>query len=268
MKIPKKNQDNKFICEECGSEYDRFCDLSRHIGIMHNHKEYYDKYLKEENEDICPICKNKNTYLNRWDRGYKKTCSKRCANILRKKSGEKTNLEKYGVKAPAQVKHIRKKTNETMIKKYGNNCPMQNPHIQQKIKENNVKKLGVEYPFQSDAIQQKVINKFSQYRRFKNTNVYYNTSYELDFLEKYYDKFLDIQRGPTIKYKYKRKQTYYLPDFFIPSLNLIIEIKNSYLAKRDKTKILAKKKATINNGFNYIMITNKRYNRFNKLCCF
>lgn len=29
--------------------------------------------------------------------------------------------------------------------------------------------------------------------------------------------------------------------------------------------LYAKKKATISNGLNYIMITNKRYNRFNKL---
>jgi hypothetical protein len=264
MKTPIKNQNDEFVCEECNAHYDRFCELSRHIGLKHNKQDYYNKYLKEEKEDICPICGNKNSYLNRWDRGYKKTCSYKCANILRKQLEETTKLKKYGNKKYNNSTQ----RNKTMIKKYGNKCPMQNPNIHKKIKENNIKKIGVEYPFQSDKIQQKVINKFSQYRKFKDTTIYYNTSYELDFLENYFHVFPDIQRGKSIKYTYKRKLTYYLPDFYIPSLNLIVEIKNSYLAKRDKNKIIAKKKATISNGFNYIMITNKRYNKFNKLFYF
>lgn len=226
MKKPRKNNDNKFICEECGKTYIRFCNLSRHIGLDHNQDQYYEKFLKEENEDICPICGKNNPYLERWDRGYKKTCSKKCANILRKQLGEKTNLIKYGVKNVQQYKDVYEK---------------QQKHA-----------------------------KYS--KNFKNTNIKYRASYELDFLENFYDKFPDIQNGPTVKYKFNRKERIYFPDFYIPSLNLIIEIKNSYLAKHDKSKINAKKKATISNGLNYIMITNKRYNRFNKLaknlCCF
>jgi hypothetical protein len=262
MKSPIKDQNNKFICEECNRTFAKKDGLSKHISINHmSKKEYYDKYFKNEGEELCPICGNKNPYLNRWDRGYKKTCSYKCANLLRTQSQEITKFKKYGDKRYNNTKQ----RNKTNIEKYGNKCPTQNFNIHQKIKENNIEKLGVEYPFQSDKIQQKVINKFSQYRRFKDTNVYYNTSYEFDFLEKYYYIFSDIQRGNSIKYTYNKKPTYYLPDFYIPSLNLIVEIKNSYLAKRDKSKIVAKKKATISNGFNYIMITDKRYNKFNKL---
>ena len=221
-------------------------------------------FIKEENEEICPICKKQNPYLERWDRGYKKTCSKKCANKLRQNKIE-LFWNKRGIKNCAQDKTIRNKIDITMILKYGNKCPLQNKDIHEKIKKNNIKKWGVEWPFQSDEIQQKVLNKFSQYKSYKNTSLYYQTTYELDFIGKYIESYTDLQRGPTIKYKYKNKLTYYLPDFYIPSLNLIIEIKNSYLAKRDKCKIRAKKKATINNGFKYIMIVNKNYKNFEKL---
>ena len=45
----------------------------------------------------------------------------------------------------------------------------------------------------------------------------------------------------------------------------IIEIKNSYLALKDKNGIEAKEKATLAKGFNYIMIVNKNYIEFKKL---
>lgn len=373
MKNLRKNNYNNFICEECGKLYIKLDGLSKHVGLYHNKKEYYDKYLKEEHEDICPICGNKNPYLNRWDRGYNKTCSKNCANILRKQLEESTKLKKYGNKKYNNSE----KRNITMIKKYGNKCPIQNKEIQKKIKQDNIKKYGVEYVWQSKEIQEKsaktrkekygaeyslqseeLIKKIKEtntqkygceypsqnfdvkekikqttkehtgydynfqnkklmissmmkkygvenimqlkkckekrkitmnelygvnyplqnknifeknlknhlkIKYFKNSNIYYQGLYELDFLEKYYKKYPDIQNGPTIKYKFNRRNRIYFPDFYIPSLNLIVEIKNSYLAKRDKTKILAKKKATITNGYNFIMITNKRYNKFNKL---
>jgi len=40
---------------------------------------------------------------------------------------------------------------------------------------------------------------------------------------------------------------------------MIIEIKNSYLAKKDKERIQTKKEAIINEGYNFIMIINKDY---------
>jgi hypothetical protein len=100
-------------------------------------------------------------------------------------------------------------------------------------------------------------------KRFKNTNIWYQGSYELDFLEKYYNIFInDIQRGLRITYKCNEKQKYYFSDFYIPSLNLIIEIKNSYLAKKDKLILEAKKEACLSQGYQWIMIIDKNYSNF------
>jgi len=65
-----------------------------------------------------------------------------------------------------------------------------------------------------------------------------------------------------IKYTFNGKNKVYHPDFYIPSLNLIVEIKNSYLAEKDKEQIELKKQASINSGFKYIMIINKNYTQF------
>jgi hypothetical protein len=69
----------------------------------------------------------------------------------------------------------------------------------------------------------------------------------------------------SIKYLFENKEHWYHPDFFIPSLNLVVEIKNSYLFKRDFLQIQAKEKATIASGFKYIIIVDKDYTEFKKL---
>ena len=43
---------------------------------------------------------------------------------------------------------------------------------------------------------------------------------------------------------------------------LIIEIKNSYHAQRDKLQLIAKKQTILNKGYNYIMIVDKDYSEF------
>ena len=66
----------------------------------------------------------------------------------------------------------------------------------------------------------------------------------------------------NIKYKVGDKNKVYHSDFYIPSLNLIVEIKSSWTLKLD-VDIEEKKKATIANGFEYVMILDKDYSFFN-----
>ena len=64
----------KEICKICGE----LTVLSKHIR-KHNltTKEYYDKYLKKDNEGICPVC-NKETKFLGIEQGYAKFCSNKC----------------------------------------------------------------------------------------------------------------------------------------------------------------------------------------------
>lgn len=105
----------------------------------------------------------------------------------------------------------------------------------------------------------------------------YLSSYELDFL-----KFLDIKlQWPssdiiapsphTYMYEYDGKNHFYMPDFFIPSLNLEIEIKDDGSAKninhdsREKDKIKDELMRSCSNLVDYIKIVNKDYTEFMEL---
>jgi hypothetical protein len=108
----------------------------------------------------------------------------------------------------------------------------------------------------------------------KNSEFKYVGSYELDFL-----KFLDIKlqwkssdilapSPHTYVYEYNKEEHKYIPDFFIPSENLEIEIKDDGSNKiinqdtRNKDKIKEELMRSNINYFNYILIVNKNYDEF------
>lgn len=112
-----------------------------------------------------------------------------------------------------------------------------------------------------------------------HTKFTYTGTYERSFLE-----FLDniMQFDPndiiapsphTYYYMYEGKKHFYFPDFFIPSLNLEIEIKDGgdnanmhpKIQAVDKEKERLKDEALASNGtFNYLKIVNKENERFFK----
>lgn len=65
---------------------------------------------------------------------------------------------------------------------------------------------------------------------------------------------------------FRDKVRFYLPDFFIPSLNLIVEVKgsNGHYQERDAYKEELKQKATIDEGFDFVQINDKHYSSFNR----
>ena len=47
-----------YICEECGRLCKNLCSLGTHISKTHHikPKQYYDKYIREEDEGYCKEC--------------------------------------------------------------------------------------------------------------------------------------------------------------------------------------------------------------------
>jgi uncharacterized C2H2 Zn-finger protein len=326
MKQFRKNEFNYLICEECNRIFKSQKALSKHIirGHKITLKEYYDKWLKENDEGQCKICQKETKFMGA--RFYQLTCSRKCyleynkqvciekygvsnylsSKVIREKiqqtnlkkygtinpSGLNINnkfkdtcLKKYGVENPYQSPIIKEKIKETNLKKYGVENPNFNKEIREKIKQTCLKKYGVEYALQNKEIREKgkqtIMQKYGvehqsqnkdihikqmktgkRIKLYKDTDLWYQGSYELDFLEKYYNKFPDIKRGPSIKYVYEGKNKIYYPDFYIPSLNLIIEIKNSYYVNKDKNKIKIKEQFVIKEGYSYCIIINKDYTKF------
>jgi len=341
MKEFRKSEQGFLICEECGRIFKNLQGLSNHIISIHYDNEiYFNKFLKEENDNKCKICNKKTEFVS--INGYKKCCckdheykytqlrveeenikkygvknvyalkeirekAKRTKkeryndenfiniekvkhtkrekygdenynnskknkqtkkerygneNYTNREKGKKTCKEKYGVEYPIQNKKIYKKLEQTCLHNNGVTCMLK---IRSSIEKTNELKYGVKFPTQNIKIFEKGQKTRYLRHQFRNTDIWYQGSYELDFLEKYYNNIQYIQNGSYIKYIFIGQNKIYYPDFYIPSLNLIVECKNSYLAKKDKDKIEAKKKATISNGFEYIMIVDKDYSDFESL---
>jgi hypothetical protein len=249
------NEKTKFI--SLGQGYKNCC--SRQCAIK-----YSQLRLEEENLKKFGI---KNTYQR--------------LDVLKKK--RITNLQKLGVEFPMQSNICKEKRRQTYLKNIGVESPMksvicrekskitckklygvenisQSDKIKRKKEETCYKNYGVKHPIQNKEILEKAQKKSFSLKLYKNTKLYYQASYELDFLNKFYNKFSDIQRGLSINYK----NCVYHPDFYIPSLNLMIEIKSSWWYKIHKENIIEKEKATIASGFKYIIILDKNYEDFNK----
>lgn len=152
----------------------------------------------------------------------------------------------------------KKQVDERMIKKYGKVCLLDSPEIQKKMLA--ARRISGEYTW-SDG----------------KTKFQYTGSYELDFL-KHLDNDLKwpasdlIMPSPHLfTYQYQGKDHFYIPDAFIPSRNLQIEIKDGGAAKnigqetRDKERLKDELMRSCSNLYNYIKIEAKDYNEFNEL---
>lgn len=226
----------------------------------------------------CDICfkelnikyQNYNKYVN--NQGYY-TCNK-CSDIKKKE----TKLEKYGDKnynnmSKNKETKLEKYGNEnynnhdkyikTCLEKYGVESSFQNEKTKNKIKETNNIRFGVDNPTQSHDILLKSFKSGHKVTQFKETNIYYQGSYELDFLEKYYNS--DVKRCNSIKYLFEEKKKIYFPDFYIEKLNLIVEIKSKYTYNLHKERNIEKQKACENIGYKFLFIIDKDYSEFEKL---
>jgi hypothetical protein len=170
--------------------------------------------------------------------------------------------DKYGVDNISQIIEVKNKKKITCLKNYGIEAGFLD---KEKSKQTCLIKYGVEYPNQNQEQFNKGFKTRLLIHQYKNTILTYQGTYELDFIEKHYDKYPDIQNGLSFKYIMNGKNKVYHSDFYIQSLNLIVEIKNSYLAKRDKEEIKLKKQSVIDAGYNYLMILNKNYDEFIKI---
>jgi len=135
------------------------------------------------------------------------------------------------------------------------------------------KKYGVDYFTNTAENQIKMLNNRNisgEYNYQNKKKINYNSKYELDFLE-FCDKIIklpseDITECPFIVfYQIGEEKKYYIPDFYIASLNLIVEIKgsNNHYQKRDleieKAKDLYSSRLK---KINYIKILDKDYSSF------
>src|ERR1035437_3260979 len=202
-----------------------------------NPKKASSTFKKHLNED--------KDFQSKINEKHRETCEELYGDPCYRNKEQSSKTKKEKKKDPNYMKEIILKQEKTCMEKYNVKYVMQDPKI---FEKNQKSKLKLKY--------------------YKDTNILYQGSYEFDFLKKYYEAFKDeIQRGPKIEYlDFSGNQfKIYHPHYFLPSLNLIIGIKNSYLFEKDKIQIKSKENACKKLGFNYIIIIDKKYINFEKL---
>ena len=177
---------------------------------------------------------------------------------------KKTNLERYGVDSYAKSPDYKAKSEKTCMEKYGVTNTSLIPESREKYKATCLVRFGVENASQSPVIFAKQQKARYEVHKFRNTDLYYQGSYEKDFLDKYYDCII-IERMTFINYNFEDNKKVYFPDFYLPDYNLIVEVKSSYTYNRYLDKNLAKEKTCKELGYNFIFIINKNYEALNKL---
>jgi len=273
-----------------GKGYQDFCSRKCSLTYMNKSKEHKEK-IKETNLERYGV-----EHCNQ-----RKEIQEKRGNTLKNKYGvinvsqikkvkekkKETNLEKRGFEYSLQDPKIRKQIEKTNIKKYGFKNVFQNDNIKEKIKESLIAKYGVEHPMDSDSIRNKLKNtnlerygvehamqvpeffnrqQKSAFKRFKykNTNIHYQGTYELDFLDSF-DNLIKIENGPSVKYVLNKSNKVYYSDFYLPVHNLIVEIKSCWTYERDLEMNLEKQKACIEQGYNFMFIINKDYSKLEEI---
>lgn len=176
---------------------------------------------------------------------------------------KKTCLRIYGVENPSQLETIKERKVETCLKNYGVENPSQSEIIKDRKIQTCNDNFGVDYPGQNPEIFHKQHKSGYLVQKFRDTNITYQGSYELDFLDKYYGK-VKIENGPTINYSLNDELHYYHSDFYLPDYDLVVEIKSSYWYEKHEECVIAKEKET-KTHYNYLLILDKNYENLNKL---
>lgn len=230
----------RFKCMICGERFGEYDQLYNHTVKYHKddldpdisiHKYLYD--LRNPGPHLCFICKVRPRIWDEKRRKYRLLCGN-----------------------PECKKKYRENFQRNMKKKFGTDNLLNDPERQLIMLQN--RKISHIYKFK-DGTEMNCVGNY-EYDFLRHCEIDLNLSPE------------DIEPAPSFTYlKYyspQDKKTHtYIPDFYMPKYNLVIEIKDSSKFPVDsKYKAALKCKAVVkNNKYNYIKIVDENYTDFEKL---
>lgn len=226
----------RFKCMDCGQRFGEFNQLKLHAERYHKdliQGEDIYKYLYEKRNPgpyICTICKKRPRVWNEKSHKYSRICDN-----------------------PDCAKKSREIFSNNMKKVYGTDNLAKDPEYQAMLLANRSITKMFEFP---DGGKINCVGE-----------------YELDLLnylvKNYNYSSLDIVECPASLYVqyydvHTERKRYYIPDFFIPKYNLVIEVKDGSKYPVDsKAKAIMKEQAVVKlDKFNYIKIVDKDYSDF------
>ena len=231
-----------FKCQICGKKFNELPSLYNHLESKHKEmipkdmsvQQYYYFMKTGKRNGNCVMCKKPTTW-NKNTNKYNRFC------------GDPKCKDEY-------VKIVKGR----MVAKYGKVHLLNDPNKQREMLAN--RSISGKYTWSNSTVE-----------------TTYTGSYELDFL-KMLDLFFEwdpvdisMPSPHTYTYEYQGEQKFYIPDAFIHSLGLEIEIKDGGDNPNNHHKIQAVDKEkerlkdevmTSQKMFHYVKITNKNYSNF------
>jgi hypothetical protein len=176
-----------------------------------------------------------------------------------------TNQIRYGCDNPSQNKDVQHKKEETWLRNLGVRNPKQSKEVREKGEVTCMLRYGARHPLQNAEIARRVFIHGVQKRGYilPSGKLVKLAGYEalvLDellqtgFAEEDFD--FAFKQLPAILYqdpKTQRERRYY-PDFFVPRLNWIIEVKSDYTYRRERATNIAKYKACRAKGYAFNLL--------------
>lgn len=241
--------DNICICKICGEECRSIRHLSAHIQIKEQMKlkDYYDKFIKNTEDGICPCC-GKNTEFLSLTHGYNKHCSKEC---LAKTRGEKNSKR---MKIYFSNKENRKQQSNKIKKSKNHKKACSSIEFKNKMSvirtdayqdkdyaekmnkashNENWKKSVTSKEFREHAskINTKRILNGEVFKLYKYNNEWFNSKPEHAFYIYLKDHKIKFEHEKDkLPYYFENIKHYYIPDFKV--FNTYVEIKGLHLMKQ------------------------------------
>jgi len=174
-----------------------------------------------------------------------------------------SNLKKYGVKWNMQNKNVRENFNKSIKEKYGVDNISQLESIKEKKKDTSLKNFGVTHHLKDYDLFQKHLIAQYKIKKYKDTDLYYQGSYEYFFLEKMESLNLleEVSSGKSYEFYWEGGAHTYHTDFFFRGEN--IEIKSGWTYNKNGKDIdlenfnKTKWKSVINSGDKIKILINK-----------
>ena len=191
-------------CKICNKIFNTYTGLAGHINSIHHisSKEYYIKYLKQDDEGICPVCGKETTWFS-LRKGYRKHCSRTCSTADPKvyKLKSETEFKNTGYYSPMEdPKHHQKMINLSKL-----------PENQQKriesCKNNNGQGTGFQIKEVKEKADATIFDKYGVNNIFKLE--YYYKKGEETKIKLYNDK--NYNNREKAKETYFNKTGYYSP---------------------------------------------------------
>jgi hypothetical protein len=160
-------------------------------------------------------------------------------------------VEKYGMDHPSKVPEILAKTQATWLSRFGGH-PLKTKAVQAKSVATFIENYGVRHPMQNHEIARKVMSTAAknQHKKFRlpSGRVLVLAGYESGVLEQllqqgFREEDFDFEMTSLLPIFYTDvdgTERRYYPDFYVPRLNWIFEVKSEYIFQLEKAQNLAK----------------------------